>query len=690
MTSRSPDLVRQPRDACRENWITPLALLAASVLAFGLLVPFLGFYWDDWETILVNRMSGAAQFWRYFRGTRPLAAWTYVLVGPILGARPLNWQVFTLLLRWATAVAYWRFLLSIWPENRREAGLAAFLFLVYPVFTQQSVSVAYHQHWMGYVLYFVSLTLMVEALHNSRRKGLLLSLSIGAQLLHLSIFEYFIGVELLRPLVLWFASARQEVTPTHKRLRQAILFSAPSLAVTAAFSGYRIIYSWQNGGASNAPRLLFGLVSSPLTALSRLLGLVLQDTAYMLVTSWYGTFAPELINLRSSFVLISWALAAGGSVLLTVFLLRLRPLETGLDEASRRWPKPAFILGVAATLLGSLPAWLTDRSTMGGFSHRFALASMFGASLVWVAWIEWFGRKNAQKVILVSALVGLAVGFHVRVGNEYRWSWIRQERFYWQLYWRAPAILPNTSILSEGDVFPFVRPTHAINLLYLEPQGTLRLPYHFFLLGREVPVGGSFDPPGVQLTDSLRGYEFEANSRDSLVVFNNPPASNCLWVLSGGDREDPALSDTTVRALTGSNLTRILDHPDRSGYPPQDVFGREPAADWCYFYEKADLARQYADWARVADLGDRARGRGYLPDGTGSDSVHEWLPFIEGYSHVGRWEEAAQLTLAAEATDSRYRQRLCVLWQNLQLGGLTAEKGQPAYQEVTGALRCGA
>jgi hypothetical protein len=68
------------------------------------------------------------------------------------------------------------------------------------------------------------------------------------------------------------------------------------------------------------------------------------------------------------------------------------------------------------------------------------------------------------------------------------------------------------------------------------------------------------------------------------------------------------------------------------------VFGEEPQRTWCYFYEKAALARQQGDWQEAARLGDQALSAGYR-----ARDFSEWLPFLEGYAYSGRFEEASRL-----------------------------------------------
>ncbi|MDZ4159410.1 MAG: hypothetical protein U1B80_06445 [Anaerolineaceae bacterium] len=162
-----------------QRWTVPLVLLGLTLISFGLLAPFLGFYWDDWSQILSKSVFGVDGYWQYFASDRPTSAWTHVLFAPLLGDVPLRWQLFTLGLRWLTSVAVWWTLSGVWRCQQRQVTFVAMLFAVYPVFTQQSISVAYHQHWTQYLLYWVSLGAMVHAVRQPPLVPALNAASVG-------------------------------------------------------------------------------------------------------------------------------------------------------------------------------------------------------------------------------------------------------------------------------------------------------------------------------------------------------------------------------------------------------------------------------------------------------------------------------------------------------------------------------
>jgi len=73
---------------------------------------------------------------------------------------------------------------------------------------------------------------------------------------------------------------------------------------------------------------------------------------------------------------------------------------------------------------------------------------------------------------------------------------------------------------------------------------------------------------------------------------------------------------------------------EKSPILPSGLFGSEPAHGWCYYYQKAALARQAGDWKSVAALGEKALSDGFYP----SDKI-EWMPFLQAYVSLGQKEK---------------------------------------------------
>jgi len=578
-------MITKIRQVKFSSWSVPIALLVLCIAAFGILITRLGFYWDDWAKILVNRIWGLSGYWAYYADDRPLSGWTHIILTPILGNTPLAWQAFALLARWLGAVGLWWSLRSLWPTARYQAVLVAFIYLVYPVFTQQPIAVTFHQQWLQFALYFISLGLMIQAFRQPRRYWLFTVLALIATGAQLTVTEYFVGLEMVRPLVVWFLinedpeSRKQSIW---KRLLVAGKFLLPYLLLFLAFVLWRLFFIKLPGEDPYRAGMLYRLFSQPLSTLSELFKTVFVDSFYVLVTAWAPPLDIGLVKVIPSFNTFTWIIAALTILLSAMYLLRTKENQPEDSEERRRWLLQAVVIGLVALVMGCLPPWIADRRVIDDFhSNRYAQPAMFGAALLWVAVVEWISPRRLQKAILVSAMVGLAVIFHLRTADAYRQIWDNQLSFYWQLSWRAPFIKGQTAILSEEELFPNqggFSISAALNLLYPKPQGVEYLKYWFYGL-RPRFVESTSNPTHIPLNTKFRILKYQGSTPDSLLVYFDPQRINCLWVLSPSDQDDPDLSLLQKQFLPASNVDRIIGQSPVPGYPPADLFGIEPDHD---------------------------------------------------------------------------------------------------------------
>lgn len=668
----------------------PLGLLILLFLAFGLMIPWLGFYWDDWPVILTGRLLGVEGYTAFYQYDRPVSAWTYILTFPLLGSSPVRWHLFTLLLRWLTSLAMWWTLVLLWPNRKRELTWAAFLFAVYPVFIQQPISVAYSQHWTCYLLFFLSLGLMVKAHRGAGglKYWLLAALAVACSLLHLLTMEYYAGLELVRPLVLWILLGEQELS-MRRRIVAVVRGWLPYLLGLIAFVVWRFFFLQFPGEDSNPPVLLQSMLTDPVGGGLRLVQIAAQDVAYLLVNVWANILSNTSIVLNDRFVLLSWAV--GFAAAAAVFLF-FRP-RSGLDPAGRgRWVRQALLLGASAVILGMLPVWVTDRQIIVGmYSNRFGLAAMFGASLLFAAFIEGWISRPAQRTVIYCILIALAVSMHLRVANDYRWSWELQKRFAWQLSWRAPAIAPGTAIFSDGEVFTYVglySTAAIVNLTYPPTGQGENLPYWFYSLGREFLHSLPEMQAGIPLKTEFRNYTFTGHTREGITIHYNPRWSTCLQVLPREEASNPNMPEITRDTLTITDLSRILPEDTSSAYPPSDIFGPEPEHGWCYFNQKMGLAAQAGDWEQVAAVAEQAREQGNTPESDGIDVPSEWFPLIQAYGYTGRWQEAQQVSLEILNRDPPINKHMCQIWNGLVEGTTQTAERDAAARDIRGAAEC--
>ena len=664
----------------------PLVLLLLCLISFGLLIPWLGFYWDDWPFILMGRLQGARGFIEFFKYDRPYSGWLYILISPILGSKPYLWHFFSLFLRWMTTVAMWLSLRSLWPGRLREITWMTFLFAIYPSFNQQPVSVTYAQGWLDYLLFFVSVGCMIQMVRSPRRFWIYLAISIITLCLNLSISEYFIGLEVLRPIFLWLV-LRPVYGNWEHRIKKVLVLWSPYLIVTLAYISWRLFFVKISGGDPNRPELLFDLISQPFPTLVHLCQVILQDFSHIVLGTWYETIKPELIDLTRSFFLVGFLISLFSAVMVAFYLSHLQSNEMESSPKGDKWLHQPILIGFIAVLLGSLPAWITNRQAIVGlYASRFGLAAMFGISMLVIGLIEWFSSRKFPKIVLISVLIGLAVNYHIYTANQYRWSWEKQSRFYWQLFWRAPYIKPNTAILSDGEIFPYVgiySTSTGINLLYPQPENSTSMAYWFFSLGRGLWRDTEELIQGSVLSEDFRTFSFKGESLDSLVLFYEPVGGRCLWVLSPDDVDNDKLPKLTTDVAGISNLDRIVQEPPKPWQIPQNIFGHEPVHDWCYYFEKAELAAQMGDWQRVAELGLEAERNGFH-----ATDARELISFIEGYARSGMLSLAEQWTIRAYRVNPLLESRLCKLWTTIENDSPSSSALNSVLTTVRDRIKC--
>jgi hypothetical protein len=663
----------------------PILLLTLG-LAFGLFIPFLGFYQDDWHPVFYGYARGLDSLSELFIADgRPLVAYLFQAGFRLFGFGPLAWQIVALGLRSLSVVFFWLLLREVWPARPGEAAWAALLFSVYPLFDLQPLALIYTIHWSGLALYLASLWTMARALRHPAQAGWLLPISWLASGLHLLLLEYYAGIELIRPLLIYLLTPPDSARPA-RRLSASLRLWSPYLLWLAVFFLYRfyLIPRPESGELPNAPTLLIDLLRAPLATLPELVNAVLQDSVRILFSAWSKPINPELFQITRPLNVLALLLIGGLAAILYAYSAR----QEQPDSQAAAWHKTALGAGLAWMLLGPIPGWVT-RQGLGQsnplWSSRFGLAAMLGASLFLTALVGALAANRRYRNLLLSLLVAFAAGGHFIRADAFRAAWDKQVSFYQQLTWRAPYILPDTALISDGEFLTFMGDyplAFALGVLYPRRDDSNRLPYWAFNLRSEklseaLPTLAQ----GAPLWTRAYSMAFSGNSAESLVISFEPESGRCLWVLRPQDAELRLISDLTRQAAGASNLGRIL--PAAQAPFPAHILRQDAPKTWCYYYQKADLARQLGDWPAITRLWQAAGEQGFRP----ANGV-EYLPFIEAYAHLQDWPAAARLTEEANQPRQGMRPALCALWQQVVQSAPASPEQAAAYQQVQADLSC--
>ncbi|MBN2387046.1 MAG: hypothetical protein JXB85_08495 [Anaerolineales bacterium] len=638
----------------------PAAFAVLILVAYGLLIPWLGFYWDDWLYAWISHAYGVGEFIPTSLALRPFLGPIYVVTFSLLGENPLAWQIFGLLTRFAAVYAAWWSFSRVWPERRRQVLIAALFFLVFPGYGQQWVALTHtNQEWIPLIAYLFSFGLTAMALRDPSRAT---RWTVGAVLLGafgLITTEYFFGYEVLRLLIIWFILPAEAF---RKKIIQVLKADWPYLLVWLANAVFLFFfYRSRFYGSYQTDSLMNNFQQSPLAIAEMLKQEVLNTFTLSAFSAWTQTITIFNQPVRSA----TFWLAGGLTVLAfagILFYLRRLDLPKPDEDGSDGWARQALLLGLVGIFIGRLPSWIGSLPLRLTYDwDRLMISIMLGASFFLAGLIEYFVRPNPRRQALVSLLLALAVGFQFQTANTFRRDWQRQQEFFWQLSWRAPAIEPGTMLLTALPPLQYqsdLQLTAPLNWIYAPDNHTFEMPYA--LISSEARLQTRALPslePDQPVAFWLRRSQFAGSTSQAVVFYY--PAEGCLKVL------DLTYNDEISFAHLAENLRDNIHLSDPSliladAQPPvlpAQYFGPEPAHTWCYFYTRGELARQSGDWAGVAALGEQATAQGFTPL-----DLFEWLPFIEAHARTGALEAAADQTLRLAASNPEMTPALLRLW----------------------------
>jgi hypothetical protein len=226
------------------------------------------------------------------------------------------------------------------------------------------------------------------------------------------------------------------------------------------------------------------------------------------------------------------------------------------------------------------------------------------------------------------------------------------------LFWRIPALQPGTALLSDSEVILGAgdySTISGVNLIYAEEFDAGNFPYWFFNMSQRFNPQMKRLMAGRSIGRTFRSWHFEGEPNAILLVNNS--LDSCMQILTPQQPQNIPPSASLSSVLSMVNLDRIISQPAIPSVPPAEIFGREPARAWCYYYQKASLTHQAGDWAKVTALLDEAERQGYEP----ANKI-EWLLFVDAYRRMDDFPAAEELTGRIQTRDPRLTSQLCAYW----------------------------
>lgn len=635
----------------------PFVLLFLCVLTYGLLIPYLGFFWDDFPYLWFDHVAGPVGTVKALALDRPILGVFYILPLSILGESPIVWHFFSILCRWIFILSVFSFLNQVFPKHKTYNKFIILLFLVYPGFSQQYISVVYSHAFLIFALYFYSLFLFSKSIRTGKFIWLGL-ISIVLSLICMAATEYVVGLEILKPLIIY-----KSIIENHhdsnlvEKIKKSIFLWMPYFVAGLLFVIYRIFFA---SSVLYKFQQLDKIAASPLETFCQFISKQFMNIYRATFMAWGQIFNPLSLMDSSSLFSILYIFILAIVAILSFFLIFHFTRRMKIIKIEKPYFFQLLIGSLLTLICAGMPFWAANLQPALEFpSDRFLLPFMLGASIILFLVILFISRNRAMFSIIFGGILGLSVSFQIHQANNYRNEWDSFRDFMDQISWRIPSLEENTLLVTDELPLKFYSDnslTAAINWVYADrfQKGTLPylINYTKARLGKSLPSLN----PDTRVVHNYRTHVFSGNTNQMILFYHQPPG--CVHIADPElDVYNPLISPAIRPSMSLSRPDLIL--LDEKQEPAFFLSNTHPET-WCYYYQKASLYVANQNWKKAAELGDIAFALDDYPN-----DASERVPFIEAYAMDSQWEKAINLTKITYQVSNLYQPMLCELWERI-------------------------
>lgn len=622
-----------------ETFIAILLVFLTTLLTHGLRIPRLGYYFDDWYLLWSGQSRGAASLIPLFSTDRPFMGVIYSITYRFLGDTIINWHLYALLWRFIGGVAFFWILRLIWPNNKYLTTLMTVLFMVYPGFLSQPNAGTKQNHLYGFGTALLSIAFMLQGMKtkNTLWKIFHSFLSILLAVNYLFIYEYMIGLEGMRLVLLGYVLYQEGVTKFTSLVKEILKRWWPYVAVSAGFLYWRLFIFVGARSATDVSKLTGSYLSDMRHMVIRLIFETVKDFLGASMFAWF--IQPyELISTVPYLNLGIAFLTAGlviGLVLLYLFLLK-RMGGIDQDNGTLNPIKEFMWIGAVIIVCAIIPVIASGRNLDLTDSYKSYGLHPIGGVILFVTGILLLLPPRPRQFALI-ALIGISVSTQALNADAWQKMWQYERETWWQLSWRAPDIKDDSMVM-----------------VYLPAGYRLQQDYEIWGPVNLIYRPGPAKAPAIQSEvlngdtayNILRGEVRFNHDRDigihrdfnNLLLISVPSPSSCMHIIDGLLPVYSESESLLVQQVGGYSHVDRITPSGTAAVPSTRVFGAEPAHNWCYYYQKASLARQMGDWQKVGRLYDQT-----LDLNLEAGDPSELFPFFEGLVNLGRYDEAKEL-----------------------------------------------
>ena len=639
-----------------ESFVAALLIFLTTFITYGVSIPNLGYYHDDWFVLWSGQARGAESLIPLFSTDRPFMGVVYSVVYRLLGDSIINWHMYALLWRFIGGLAFFWILRLIWPDQKYLTTVMTVLFIVYPGFLSQPNANTKQNHLFGFGTALLSIALMLQALKTDRQgwKLVCVVLSLILTANYLWIYEYMIGFEGTRLILLGYALFERGIRQVRSLAVEILKRIWPYWLVTALFLYWRVLIFQGERNATDVSGLAGNYLSNFRYMSIRL---ILETVKDFLDTSIFAWFV-QPYNLFSVAAYSNLVYALIVAVVVTLLVLLYTSLfknrwivEENEQETPRRM-RGFLWIGAVIILFAISPVIFSDRQVDLYDPYKsYGLHPIPGVVLFIVGIVLMFQPRFRRWALI--ALVGISVSAQVLNADYWERYWEIQREMAWQLTWRAPDIRDDTLVMASisGGFNPQqdYEVWGPINLIYNPgtaeapaiPAEVLNSDTAYSILKKDVK------------NNHVRDIRLHRDFNNVLLI-SYPSSTSCFQVIDG---RLPVYSGSESLLLRQVGAYSHVDRIIPSGTaptPPASIFGAEPAHGWCYYYQKASLARQAGDWEEIGRLYDEVQRLNLE-----TDDKSEIIPFFEGLVNGERYEDAKSLYREEIKGQTEVRFHLC-------------------------------
>jgi hypothetical protein len=644
-----------------ETSIAILLILLTTVITYGVSISKLGYYHDDWFVLWSGQVRGAESIIPLFSTDRPFMGAIYSFVYRLLGDTIINWHLYALLWRFLGGLAFFWILRLIWPDQKYITTLMTVLFIIYPGFLSQPNANTKQNHLYGFGTALLSIALMLQSIKTNKPgwKIVCSLLSILLTANYLFIYEYMIGLEGTRLILLGYSLFQDGFKEFRALAREILKRIWPYWIVTGGFLYWRLFIFEGARNATDVPQLAESYLGNFRYMFIRLVLETAKDFLDASIFAWFvGPYQLFSVALYSD---LAYALLIAGIVILLVLIytrLFKKLWGTEYNESDTyRLIKDFIWIGALAIIFAIAPVILSGRQLDLYDSYKSYGLHPIGGVVLFVVGVVLMFQPSFRRLILI-ALIGLSVLAQILNADYWAQYWKVQREMWWQLTWRAPDIQTDTLVMayvSQGfnpqQDYEIWGP---INLIYNPGPAkapaiqaeVLNTETSYSILKKEI------------LNNHVRDIKLHRDF-NNLLLLSVPSSASCLHVIDGMLPVDSASDSLLVQKVGAYSHVDQIIPSGPSPVPPISIFGAEPTHGWCYYYQRASLARQSGNWEEISKLYDQV-----LELNLETDDKSEVIPFFEGLVNQGRYDDARSLYRTQIKGQNEMRFPLCTFLSN--------------------------